>query len=307
MKKQSNKLINCLIFTIVIIFVSCGQTKDKPVSIDFTDNTIDSISSSKNDDLSPINVAVSSMISPDETFKFYKELFNYIAIKVGRPINFKQKKTYKEVNDMLLSNKVDIAFICSGAYIEKSDEFNLLVAPVCNGLPYYQAYIISNKFSNIENFRDFKNKSFAFTDPMSNTGKLYALKRVKELNYTVNNFFSKTIYTYAHDNSIQMVSKNVVSGATIDGLIYEYFKKFNPERIKNIRIIEKSELYGIPPIVTSKGVDSELRNQLEGLFLNMHLDIEGNKILQNLLINKFTLVNDSIYDTIRTVHKFVDK
>ena len=104
-----------------------------------------------------------------------------------------------------------------------------------------------------------------------------------------------------------MVSKKAVAGATIDGLIFEYFKKFNLERIENLKIIEKSEFYGIPPIVTSKGVDTNLRNQLESLFLNIHHDKEGNKILQKLMINKFTIVNDTIYDNIRNVHQFVNK
>lgn len=290
-----------------IILSSCRSINEKPIVIDFSVNYKDSLDYSDNDSIIPINVAVSTMISPSETFRYYKELFDYIAVEVGRPINFKQKKTYKEVNDMLLSNKVDIAFICSGAYIGVSNDVDLLVAPVCDGRPYYQAYVIAYKSPDIESFADFKNKSFAFTDPMSNTGKLYALKRVKEIDSSGNIFFSKTIYTHSHDMSIQMVSKKAVAGATIDGLVFEYFKKFNPERIENLKIIEKSEFYGMPPIVTSKGVDTNLKKQLENLFLNIHYDEEVNKILQNLMINKFTIVNDIIYDNIRNVHQFVNQ
>ena len=93
------------------------------------------------------------------------------------------------------------------------------------GKPVYQAYIIANKDSSIEIFEDFNGKSFAFTDPLSNTGRLYAIKRLKEINKTEKDFFSKTNYTHAHDISMQLVSKNIIDGATIDGLIFDYFAK----------------------------------------------------------------------------------
>lgn len=42
----------------------------------------------------------------------------------------------------------------------------ILVVPVVNGKPYYQAYVIVNKDGNINDLNDLKNKPFAFTDPL---------------------------------------------------------------------------------------------------------------------------------------------
>jgi hypothetical protein len=38
--------------------------------------------------------------------------------------------SYEEVNGLLDRNLVDMAFICTGAYIDGSDNFDLLVAPL---------------------------------------------------------------------------------------------------------------------------------------------------------------------------------
>ncbi|OFX62279.1 MAG: hypothetical protein A2046_15365 [Bacteroidetes bacterium GWA2_30_7] len=261
----------------------------------------------KNSD-STINVAVSAMISPKETFKYYREIFDYLSKKINRKIILKQRKTYGEVNQMLENGQVDLAFICSGAYVNEDDKKNidLLLVPLCNNKPYYQAYVIVNKNSGINHFGDLYCKSFAFTDPLSNTGCLYAKKLLKDNKVTGEGFFSKLVYTYAHDASIQLVQKNIIDGATIDGLIFEYLKTYYPDRVSNIRILEKSELFGIPPIVTSKYINSDIKNKIKNELLLMHNDSVGIQILKKLLINKFELGNDSNYNSIRKFKKIIN-
>ena len=41
-------------------------------------------------------------------------------------------------------------------------------------------------------------------------------------------FFSNTIYTYSHDNSIMAVAKGMVDGASVDGLIWEFYHQRKP-------------------------------------------------------------------------------
>jgi hypothetical protein len=39
----------------------------------------------------------------------------------------------------------------------------------------------------------------------------------------------------SHDISIQMVSRNLVDAASIDGLIFDYLEIFQPDKVRNIR------------------------------------------------------------------------
>jgi len=173
---------------------------------------------------------------------------------------------------MLRNNNVNLAFVCSGAYVVEKEvsDIEIIAVPQTKGKPYYQAYIIVNKNSGIDSFENLKGRSFVYTDPLSNSGRLYALKRLNDLGYNEEAFFSTTTYSKGHDNSIQLVNKGLVDGATIDGLIFDYLKKYNPDRVSNIDIIETSDYFGIPPVVVPKNLDYSLKTKIKSTLLNMH-------------------------------------
>lgn len=299
------KLIKSFKFIALSIFLfsglmSCTNYEQQKVEVDFSD-TISVKSNTSSDSLSPVYIAIASMTSPRETVNYYHDLIDYISKQIGRPIYFKQKKTYEEVNEMLSAGEVDFAFICSGAYIEEKRKGNIriLAAPLINHQTYYQAYIITQKNSGINSFKDLDGHSFAFTDPISNTGCLYPRKQLNLLSTNENQFFSKTIFTYGHDISIQMVNQGIVDAASVHSLIYNYIANTHPELVANTRIIKESELFGMPPVVSPSNLKESCFNKYRDVFLHIHEDSVGVGILRKLKIEKFVTVNDSIYDNVR--------
>jgi len=278
-----------------ILFISCNSNQNvKEINLQDDKTSVDSTQSSSQQ---KIYVAISTMISPVETFNLYKDLIDYISSKLGVPIEFKQRKTYSEVNNLLKENKLDFAFICTGAYVQEKDELpvELLVVPVIESRPFYNAYVIVNKKSNIKTFDDLAGKSFAFTDPLSNTGYLFVVNLLKEKRTNPEKFFSKTIFTYAHDYSIQAVARNLVDGATVDGLVYNFLEHTSPEKVSSTKIIMKSKDFGIPPFVVRKGMNPELKNKLKSIMLNLHNDPKGKELLSKIMIDKFIEGNDELY------------
>ena len=115
-------------------------------------------------------------------------------------------------------------------------------------------------------------------------------------------FFSKTIYTYSHDNAILAVAKGLVDGAAVDGLIWEYYHHKNPVFTSETRIIRKSEPYGIPPLVASKSLPFEIKEQIRRELFEMHRDPQGRKIIGELMIDRFVSPRDEWYDSIRKMN-----
>ncbi|MGB9664064.1 MAG: phosphate/phosphite/phosphonate ABC transporter substrate-binding protein [Ignavibacteria bacterium] len=290
------KSILSLILFSFFVLIACAE-KQNIKEIDLVNDNDSKNSVVKQDSVPVIYVAVSTMISPLETFNLYKDVMDYISKKLGVHIEFKQRKTYSEVNELLAENKLDFAFICTGAYLEAMNKIpiEILAVPVVNGRPYYQAYILVNEDSKINSFDELKNKSFAFTDPLSNTGYSYVINILKDKRTTPEKFFSKRIFTNAHDYSIQAVKRKLVDGATVDGLVYEYLKHFQPEKIEGIKIIHKSKDFGIPPFVVQKNLDKNLKEKLRKIMLEMHQDSDGKKLLSKIMIDKFILADDSLY------------
>ncbi len=287
----------------MILLLSCNNNKNTTVNFADTLNTQQNIQSHAE---KPIFIAISSMTSPEETLSTYNALLNYISKKIEKPIVLKQRKTYKEINELLKKGEVDFAFICSGPYIvgKKKAELKLLAVPQYYGKTYYQAYIICNKYSDVNRFSDLKGKKFAFTDPLSTTGFLYPKKLLSELQTNERLFFDQFIFTYAHDISIQMVNRGIIEGASVHSLIFNHFEKFHPEEVKNIKIIEKSQWYGTPPVVVPASIEKSRFNKLQDIFLNIHKDSIGRKILKDLEIEKFIAIKDTLYNSVRKLKNY---
>jgi phosphonate transport system substrate-binding protein len=251
----------------------------------------------------PLRVAVAAMVSPRETFVYYRELLDYIGTGLHKDVQLTQRKTYAEINELLGLGEIDLAFLCSGPYALEKDKhgFDLLATPEVHGSHFYQAYLIVNETSPYMALEDLKGKTFAFTDPDSNTGRLVPCYWVATLHKRPESFFSKTIYTYSHDNSIMAVAKGMVDGASVDGLIWEYYHQRKPAVTARTRIIKKSEEYGIPPLVASRTLPSDTKKAVRRLLFSMHQDPQGRKILDQLMIDCFVEPDENWYDSIRAM------
>ena len=300
MKSEMGVLLCGLIFLSLLTATSCGRDSDAVV-VDFTKTIAVERPQGQIPKPATFNVAVAAMISPKETFGYYRQLLDYIGEKLGREVQFIQRKTYGEINELLGVGQIDLAFICSGPYAAGKEiyQFELVATPQVQKSNFYQSYLIVNKASQIKRLEDLKGRVFAFTDPDSNTGKLVPSYWLFEMGEQPETYFSKTIYTYSHDNSILAVAKALVDGAAIDGLIWEYYHQKDPVFTSRTRIIRKSEPYGIPPIVASKYLSPELKNRIQQLFFSMHRDPKGQKILGELMIDRFIAPKDEWYDSIR--------
>ena len=281
---------------------ACGSETDIRV-VDFSKTVVVEQPGKKPSENSTIKVAVAAMISPKDTFVYYRQLLDYIGRHLGRDVQFIQRKTYGEINELLGNGQIDLAFICSGPYVVGKEKFGfeLLATPEVQRSHFYQSYLIVNKDSRIRNIEDLRGRIFAFTDPESNTGKLVPTYWISQMGERPETFFSKTIYTYSHDNSILAVAKSLVDGAAIDSLIWDYYHLKNPIFTSKTRIIRRSEPYGIPPIVASPSLAPGLKDEIRQVLFSMHRDRRGQKILSELMIDRFTLPRDEWYDNIRNI------
>ncbi len=287
----------------VIGFVFLGgcSSQDNHVEVDFSRKIAVDKPMASESSKPKIRIAIGAMISPKETFSSYQDLMNYLGVKLDKQFEIVQRKTYDEINEMLGRGEVDLAFICSGPYVigKETHNLQLVVAPEVNGSHFYNSYLIVNTGSQSISLDDLRGKTFAFTDPDSNSGKLAPTAMLAKMGESPETFFSSTTYTYSHDNSIMAVSKGMVDGASVDGLIWDYFNRTNPEITSSTKIIGKSENYGIPPVVAGKSLPHETRNEIKEALLRMNSDPKGREILKRLMIDRFVEAQDSWYDSIR--------
>lgn len=255
----------------------------------------------------PLKVSVSAVISPQSTVESYQPLLDYMSQALQRPIELVQRRTYMEINDLLKAQEVDIAFICTSAYVLGHDDFDmrLLVAPQVNGTTTYHSFLIVPYDSLAQSIADLQHHVFAFTDPISNTGRVYPTYLVQQLGYTPENFFKRTFFTYSHDEAIYAVANGLADGAAVDSLVYEYALQHNPTLAQKLRVIHQSPPFGIPPVVIHPNLRPQTTALLKEILLNMDDTPEGQALLATLGIEKFVIIDDSSYESARNLMRQV--
>ena len=241
--------------------------------------------------------AVSAMVSPAQTLVHFAEFRDYLREKLGIHIHLKQRRTYDEINMLLYDAKVQMAFTCTGGYLAGRHSFGLevLAVPVVRGKTSYQSYIITGRDNPAENLEALKGQVFAFTDPLSLSGRMYPVATINSLGYTTDFFFKKTFYTESHDKSIEAVATGLADGAAVDSLIFDSLFELGNSFAHKVRIIHKSGEFGMPPVVVAPGLDKQTKRTLLKVLLNMADDPRGKIVLEHLEMDGFVIPSPELY------------
>ncbi|MCP4896433.1 MAG: PhnD/SsuA/transferrin family substrate-binding protein [bacterium] len=249
-------------------------------------------------DVPVLRAAVGAMVTPERTYSDYRELFRLVAEETGRRLELVQRRTYSEVNDLLVAGEVDMAWVCTGAIedLDARKAVRLLAVPVIGGRTDYQSYVIARSNSTIAEFEDLRGTVFAFTDPLSLTGRRVVVDLLQRRGQTVDDFFSDTFFTHAHDNSIRAVQDGIADSACVDSLVYDYMKRSgSDDGVSGTRVVWRSERFPIPPLVTPVSLDDELFTELQRLLLQLGEHPGAQTHLVHLRLDAFVRGDPGVY------------
>jgi phosphonate transport system substrate-binding protein len=262
-----------------------------------------------NAEVFPLRVAVAAMISPQGTVASYQPLLDYLSQRLGRPLQLVQRRTYAEVNELIQHQEVDLAFICTRAYVLGRRDFGLelLAIPQVRGETVYYSKLIVRADVPAHTVADLRGTVFAFTDPLSTTGYLYPSVLVHRLGATPASFFRRTFFTYSHDKAIYAVAEGVADAAAVDSLVLDFALARDPLLRERLRVIHTSPPFGMPPVVVGPEVRPQTKALLRELLLGMKDDPQGRLALAALGIEGFVPGRDTDYDSVRALEAEVAK
>mgnify|MGYP005846435993 CR=1 FL=1 len=239
---------------------------------------------------------------------FVKKFQKYLSQSLGQQVEFVQRPYYQGVTQLLLDGKIDAAWICGYPYVKKQCQYQLIAAPVFEGYPLYQSYIIvPSSDTTSHSIEDLEGKVFAFSDPDSNSGYLFPRLLLWQTGKNEQTFFKKTFFTGSHNYVVDAVANGLANGGAVDGYIWESLKKTHPQLVNRTRIITRSQTFGHPPIVAKNTLDEGLKRRLVQAFLEMSKDPEGQKLLQQLNLDGFMTVAPDLYEDIESIHFLLDE
>lgn len=247
----------------------------------------------------PLRFSVAAMQSPRNTYSAYARLFERVSQLLGVDIEFVQRRSYREVNDLLTGGELDAAFVCTGGQLELAarapEAVEILAVPVVGGRTEYHSLIIVPAGGPARSIGDLAGRRFAYTDELSLSGRAYPVHLLRTMGLESSSFFGATVYTRSHDRSIQAVEGGVVDGAAVDSLIYDYLLAQDRERAGRTTVIHRSPPLGMMPIVASTRLPAELRARLRAVLLALHDDEQAARQLRIMHIERFALPAPDLY------------
>lgn len=295
-----------LVTSVALVLLACSPTD---AAIDFSDIEPQPTSNLDPPSEGVIRMAVAPVLSPVPTFSLYLELADYMAGELDRPVELIQGKTYEEINNLVKSGEAMLAVVCTNPYLQGREDFGMdaLVVPQVHGDTNYYSLLIVRDAAETLSLEDLRGSTFAFTDPLSNSGRLAPLYQLALLGETPESFFDRTVFTYAHDNSIRAVAERIVDAAAVDNLVYEYMLITEPEVTAEIRVVETWGPFGINPVVVSPLLDLETKESLRNVLLDMDGDARGRRILRDLMIERFVTPEDGLWDSVLAMRAYLEE
>ncbi|MGF1650872.1 MAG: PhnD/SsuA/transferrin family substrate-binding protein [Hyphomicrobiaceae bacterium] len=233
-------------------------------------------------------------------------LKTYMEQATGRPVQLVKRRTYQEITALLISRQLDAAWICGYPFVAYRDALGLIAVPVWKGQTQYQSYLIARDDLSAHNLSDLRDTVHAFSDPDSNSGYLVTRAALLGLGTTPEVFFRKSFFTYGHRNVIRAVASGFASSGSVDGYVYEVLRETEPDNVRSVHIVGRSEWLGFPPIACPAGeAFSETTTAIQRALLTMADDAHGRVVLSILRLDGFRTEKPGHFDGIAAKMRFV--
>jgi len=242
-----------------------------------------------------LRVAVGGMLGPEATYGSFEALATMLAARVGRRAVLIERRTYDETNRMLLSGEVDVAFVCTGAYTPIRDRVRFLAAPVTRGSASYYSYLVA-RVGGPTSPEALRGARFGFTDPLSNTGHLYPVFLLRtRFDAEPQQFFSGTVYTGGHDESIRVLLDGTIDAAAVDSSVFDAYVQLHPREAARLSVLHRSPAFGSPPFVARLDLERDVSDAVRDALLRAHLDPSSRALLAGLGIERFAADADYVF------------
>lgn len=243
-----------------------------------------------------LRVAMIMVLNKKSAEPYQKIIAEEIGKELGRPVLLLQRKSYSEINDLLVRGDADIALMSTGAYMVygHKEGLPLLAMQQRAGQDYYYGYVIVPASSSVQSVRELAGRKFLYVDPLSYSGYLGMQSYLKSRGLD-EHLFGSVHFTYSHDASIRAISKGLADGAVVDSLAYDFLQQNEPVVTDQVRVIGTLEPRGTGPIVASHNVSPADLERLRQVILHLHENPMARDAMKHLMIDRFVEPRAELY------------
>jgi phosphonate transport system substrate-binding protein len=242
----------------------------------------------------------------DDQVGFLARWGAYLSAAVGTPVQFVQRRSYRDIMGLLRSQEIEAAWICGFPWVVNKRELRGLSIPLYEGAPLYRSYlIVPASDTRTTRHGDLAGKVFAFSDPDSNSGYLVPRTTMLKAGIDPDRHFSRTFFTWGHKNVVRAVADGLADGGSVDGYVWETLGHFEPALVAKTRVAWRSSLYGFPPLAVRGSLDKDVEARLRRALFAMTESNDGRDLLAELNLTGFGPFRDEVFDGIAELVKLI--
>ncbi len=236
-------------------------------------------------------------------------VYQAIADGIGRRIGATTELVVETDYENCLNDVNDICFVCSLPYVmfERNGVAPAvpIAAPVLigdryGGQPIYFSDVIVHRDSDAASFLDLRGKSWAYNEPLSQSG--YGITRYHLVSIgETNGFFSEVVAAGFHETSIRMVAAGLIDASAIDSQVLAIEMRDRPELRDQLKVIEALGPSTIQPVAVSKRFGEDFHEAVREVLVGFADSPGGREILDIGVVSKWVPVGPSDYDDIRAM------
>lgn len=224
----------------------------------------------------------------------------YLRQRTGQEVTFVQRGSYREIVDLLLSDRVDIAWLCGYPYVMYEKRLALVAIARHRGQSVYHSHlIVPQADAQTRHIAGLRHRVFAYSDPLSNSGHLVPRVELLRAGQDPDRFFRRTFFTFGHRKVVEAVRVGLADAGAVDGYVWDTLHAQHPEETAGLRVAWRSAPHGFPPIVARAGLGMDERERLTRALLEMRGTEAGGTLLQRLGLDGFERASGNQFDSIR--------
>jgi phosphonate transport system substrate-binding protein len=236
-------------------------------------------------------------------------VYQAVADAVGRDLGCQTVLVTEPSYENWAKDEYDVCFVCGLPYVDFERRGCSPAIPVAaqvlsgsryGGRPIYFSDVIVRRGSVIRSFSDLHGHSWAYTDPLSQSG--YGITRYSLLKRgETQGFFGRLVKTGSHLESIALVAAGEIDGSAIDSQVLAVAIADDPSLAAKLTIVASLGPSTIQPVAVSKRLPPVLRAQIADVIVSLHHDPAGRERLSSGLVERFVRVGPGSYDDIRAM------
>lgn len=232
----------------------------------------------------------------------YRPLANYMAERIGRPIEMKVLTRYGNLVDNFISLKMDGAFFGSFTYALAHEKLGVQVLArpeSLHGSSTYHGYIFVRKESGIKTSGDMAGKRFVFVDKATTAGYLLPLVFFKNNGIDdYRDYFAETYFAGTHEDAVYDVLYGRADIGAAKNTVFQRVAGIDSSVKEDLVILFSSPDVPENGLAVRRDLDDAVQRTIKETLLEMKDDPDGQRILREFGATRFIETWDTDYEPV---------